>query len=177
MCLLPHKMSYMVSFFFCLFICFSPVHATLKSTFSSLVAERERLRHTMDLQAPQPAQVVGLKTAYASVSVFANCFYVSTGPVWLSSHLIPIRNVQAAPTLWSTRRPMRAKHLSQSPYQSFLMLKSISYRLPPLRMRWDTIYHLISSSFIFTSHIFNTPVEQTLRFFFYSLKCVMLVMW
>ena len=49
--------------------CFSPVHATLKSAFSSLVAERDRLRHTIDLQAPQPGQVMGLKTAYASVSV------------------------------------------------------------------------------------------------------------
>lgn len=48
---------------------FSPVHATLKSTFSSLVAERDRLRHTIDLHAPQPGQVMGLKTAYASVSV------------------------------------------------------------------------------------------------------------
>nr|XP_046272715.1 oxysterol-binding protein-related protein 3-like isoform X2 [Scatophagus argus] len=47
------------------------IHSTLKSAFSSLVAERERLRHTMDLQAPQPAQVMGLKTAYASVSFFA----------------------------------------------------------------------------------------------------------
>lgn len=50
-------------------LCFSPVHATLKSTFSSLVAERDRLRHTIDLHAPQPGQVMGLKTAYASVSV------------------------------------------------------------------------------------------------------------
>uniref|UniRef100_A0A3Q3VS04 Oxysterol-binding protein n=1 Tax=Mola mola TaxID=94237 RepID=A0A3Q3VS04_MOLML len=43
------------------------IHATLKSTFSSLVAERDRLRLTIDMQVPQPAQVVGLKTAYASV--------------------------------------------------------------------------------------------------------------
>uniref|UniRef100_A0A8C3AM59 Oxysterol-binding protein n=1 Tax=Cyclopterus lumpus TaxID=8103 RepID=A0A8C3AM59_CYCLU len=40
---------------------------TLKSAFSSLVAERDRLRHTIDRQAPQSAQVIGLKTAYASV--------------------------------------------------------------------------------------------------------------
>lgn len=71
-------------------ISFSPVHATLKSTFSSLVAERDRLRHTVDLQAPQPAQVVGLKTAYASVSVTAtqkSWFFMSTchpGPVSLN---------------------------------------------------------------------------------------------
>uniref|UniRef100_A0A3B4WV38 Oxysterol-binding protein n=1 Tax=Seriola lalandi dorsalis TaxID=1841481 RepID=A0A3B4WV38_SERLL len=41
-------------------------HTTLKSAFSSLVAERDRLRHTIDKQAPQPVQVMGLKTAYAS---------------------------------------------------------------------------------------------------------------
>lgn len=46
----------------------SSVHTTLKSAFSSLSAERDRLRHTMDLQVPQPAQVIGLKTTYASVS-------------------------------------------------------------------------------------------------------------
>ncbi|AWP21863.1 putative oxysterol-binding protein-related protein 3-like [Scophthalmus maximus] len=44
------------------------VHSTLKSAFSSLVAERDRMRHTIDMQAPQPVQVLGLKTAYASVS-------------------------------------------------------------------------------------------------------------
>ncbi|KAM3857865.1 oxysterol-binding protein-related protein 3-like [Diretmus argenteus] len=42
------------------------IHITLKSAFSSLSAERERLKHTIDIQAPQPAQVMGLKTAYAS---------------------------------------------------------------------------------------------------------------
>ncbi|XP_022602741.1 oxysterol-binding protein-related protein 3-like [Seriola dumerili] len=42
------------------------IHTTLKSAFSSLVAERDRLRHTIDKQAPQPVQVMGLKTAYAS---------------------------------------------------------------------------------------------------------------
>uniref|UniRef100_A0AAQ4R6N9 Oxysterol-binding protein n=1 Tax=Gasterosteus aculeatus aculeatus TaxID=481459 RepID=A0AAQ4R6N9_GASAC len=46
----------------------SPIHTSLKSAFSSLVAERDRMRRTIDRQAPQPAQVVGLKTAYASVS-------------------------------------------------------------------------------------------------------------
>uniref|UniRef100_A0A8C9YFK8 Oxysterol-binding protein n=1 Tax=Sander lucioperca TaxID=283035 RepID=A0A8C9YFK8_SANLU len=44
------------------------IHTTLKSAFSSLVAEKDRLRHTIDMQAPQPAQVMGLKSAYASVS-------------------------------------------------------------------------------------------------------------
>uniref|UniRef100_A0A7N6F657 Oxysterol-binding protein n=1 Tax=Anabas testudineus TaxID=64144 RepID=A0A7N6F657_ANATE len=39
----------------------------LKSAFSSLVAERDRLRHTVDMQVPQPAQVMGLMTTYASV--------------------------------------------------------------------------------------------------------------
>uniref|UniRef100_A0A4W6EDR6 Oxysterol-binding protein n=1 Tax=Lates calcarifer TaxID=8187 RepID=A0A4W6EDR6_LATCA len=43
-------------------------HTTLKSAFSSLVAERDRMKHTIDLQAPQPVQVMGLKTAYASVT-------------------------------------------------------------------------------------------------------------
>ncbi|TNN88101.1 Oxysterol-binding protein-related protein 3 [Liparis tanakae] len=42
------------------------IHSTLKSAFSSLVAERDRLRLAIDRQAPQPAQVMGLKTAYAS---------------------------------------------------------------------------------------------------------------
>ncbi|XP_018522279.1 oxysterol-binding protein-related protein 3 [Lates calcarifer] len=42
------------------------IHTTLKSAFSSLVAERDRMKHTIDLQAPQPVQVMGLKTAYAS---------------------------------------------------------------------------------------------------------------
>ncbi|KAM6973931.1 oxysterol-binding protein-related protein 3-like isoform 1-T1 [Tautogolabrus adspersus] len=40
------------------------IHATLKSAFGSLAAEKDRLRQT--LQAPQPAQVMGLKSAYAS---------------------------------------------------------------------------------------------------------------
>ncbi|XP_034096690.1 oxysterol-binding protein-related protein 3-like [Gymnodraco acuticeps] len=44
----------------------SNIHTTLKSAFGSLVAERDRLRHTIDLQAPQPAQVIGLKTSFAS---------------------------------------------------------------------------------------------------------------
>uniref|UniRef100_A0A672FP04 Oxysterol-binding protein n=1 Tax=Salarias fasciatus TaxID=181472 RepID=A0A672FP04_SALFA len=42
------------------------IHVTLKSAFSSLAAEKDRLRHAIDLQPPQPAQVMGLKTAYAS---------------------------------------------------------------------------------------------------------------
>nr|XP_020469817.1 oxysterol-binding protein-related protein 3-like [Monopterus albus] len=44
----------------------SNIHSILKSAFSSLVAERDRLRHTVDLQAPQSAQVISLKTSYAS---------------------------------------------------------------------------------------------------------------
>ncbi|XP_076006181.1 oxysterol-binding protein-related protein 3-like isoform X2 [Genypterus blacodes] len=42
------------------------IHVTLKSAYSSLSAERDRVKHTIDLQAPQPTQVVVLKTAYAS---------------------------------------------------------------------------------------------------------------
>lgn len=42
------------------------IYASLKSAYSSLASERDRLRHTIDLQAPPPAQVMGLKTAYAS---------------------------------------------------------------------------------------------------------------
>ncbi|KAF7660374.1 hypothetical protein LDENG_00282790 [Lucifuga dentata] len=42
------------------------IHTTLKSAYSSLSAERDRLRHTVDMQAPQPAQVIGLKTSYVS---------------------------------------------------------------------------------------------------------------
>uniref|UniRef100_A0A672FV45 Oxysterol-binding protein n=1 Tax=Salarias fasciatus TaxID=181472 RepID=A0A672FV45_SALFA len=58
-----HDDSVCVFFFY-----FPPVHVTLKSAFSSLAAEKDRLRHAIDLQPPQPAQVMGLKTAYASVS-------------------------------------------------------------------------------------------------------------
>ncbi|XP_041823082.1 oxysterol-binding protein-related protein 3-like [Melanotaenia boesemani] len=42
------------------------IHVTLKSAYSSLVAERDKLRHTIDLQGPQPAQVMSLKTGYSS---------------------------------------------------------------------------------------------------------------
>ncbi|XP_030003865.1 oxysterol-binding protein-related protein 3-like isoform X2 [Sphaeramia orbicularis] len=42
------------------------IHTTLKSAFSSLVTERDRLRHTIDLQAPQSVQVMGLKAPYTS---------------------------------------------------------------------------------------------------------------
>ncbi|XP_041739845.1 oxysterol-binding protein-related protein 3-like isoform X1 [Coregonus clupeaformis] len=41
------------------------VHSTLRSAYSSLSAERDRVRHTIDLQAP-PAQVMVLKTGYGS---------------------------------------------------------------------------------------------------------------
>uniref|UniRef100_A0A3P9LSA9 Oxysterol-binding protein n=1 Tax=Oryzias latipes TaxID=8090 RepID=A0A3P9LSA9_ORYLA len=44
------------------------IHTTLKSAHSSLTAERDRLKHTIDLQGPQPAQVVGLKGGFSSVS-------------------------------------------------------------------------------------------------------------
>ncbi|XP_061885284.1 oxysterol-binding protein-related protein 3-like isoform X1 [Entelurus aequoreus] len=42
------------------------IHSTLKSAYSSLSAERERLKHTMEVQALQPIQVTALKTAYGS---------------------------------------------------------------------------------------------------------------
>ncbi|XP_014884465.1 oxysterol-binding protein-related protein 3-like [Poecilia latipinna] len=41
------------------------IHVSLKSAYGSLVAERERLKLTIDLQAPQPPEVVGLKNLYA----------------------------------------------------------------------------------------------------------------
>uniref|UniRef100_A0A8C4HLJ8 Oxysterol-binding protein n=1 Tax=Dicentrarchus labrax TaxID=13489 RepID=A0A8C4HLJ8_DICLA len=69
-----HDNSVLVVSLFFSGIFFSPVHATLKSAFSSLVAERDRLRHTIDLKAPQSSQVMGLKTAYASVSVVNHGF-------------------------------------------------------------------------------------------------------
>lgn len=126
---------------------FSPVHSTLKSTFSSLVAERDRLRHTIDLQGPQPAQVMGLKTTYASVSASVilrdyttHILSIYHHPVSLNWPLLLIRNVKAAPP-WSTRCPMRAKRLFQSRYQSFSMLRSTSSPLLPLR--WDTMCYLI----------------------------------
>ncbi|XP_008419846.1 oxysterol-binding protein-related protein 3-like [Poecilia reticulata] len=43
----------------------SNIHVSLKSAYGSLVAERERLKLTIDLQAPQPPEVVGLKNLYA----------------------------------------------------------------------------------------------------------------
>lgn len=46
----------------------SLVHSTLRSAYSSLSAERDRVRHTIDLKAPPPAQVMGLKADYGSVS-------------------------------------------------------------------------------------------------------------
>uniref|UniRef100_A0A673ZHU7 Oxysterol-binding protein n=1 Tax=Salmo trutta TaxID=8032 RepID=A0A673ZHU7_SALTR len=46
----------------------SLVHSTLRSAYSSLSAERDRVRHTIDLKAPPPAQVTGLKADYGSVS-------------------------------------------------------------------------------------------------------------
>ncbi|XP_077600033.1 oxysterol-binding protein-related protein 3-like isoform X2 [Stigmatopora nigra] len=42
------------------------IHTSLKSAYSSLSAERERLKHTMELQPPQPMQVTALKSAYNS---------------------------------------------------------------------------------------------------------------
>ncbi|XP_037549045.1 oxysterol-binding protein-related protein 3 [Nematolebias whitei] len=42
------------------------IHATLKSAFSTLLAEKDRLKFTIDLQAPQPPQIIGLKTSFAS---------------------------------------------------------------------------------------------------------------
>ncbi|XP_007562682.1 oxysterol-binding protein-related protein 3-like [Poecilia formosa] len=41
------------------------IHVSLKSAYGSLVAEQERLKLTIDLQAPQPPEVVGLKNLYA----------------------------------------------------------------------------------------------------------------
>ncbi|XP_061670098.1 oxysterol-binding protein-related protein 3-like [Syngnathoides biaculeatus] len=42
------------------------IHSTLKSAYSSLLSERERLRHTIEMQPPQPMQVTALKSAYGS---------------------------------------------------------------------------------------------------------------
>ncbi|MEQ2212208.1 hypothetical protein XENOCAPTIV_027478, partial [Xenoophorus captivus] len=41
-------------------------HVSLKSAYSSLVAEKDRLKHTINLQAPQPPEVIGLKSLYVS---------------------------------------------------------------------------------------------------------------
>uniref|UniRef100_H3CUX8 Oxysterol-binding protein-related protein 3 n=1 Tax=Tetraodon nigroviridis TaxID=99883 RepID=H3CUX8_TETNG len=59
------------------------IHGRLKSTLSTLLAERDRLRQTIDLQAPQPVQLMGLKNAYASVSVST----IPKGPACLSQTL------------------------------------------------------------------------------------------
>ncbi|XP_013866654.1 oxysterol-binding protein-related protein 3 isoform X2 [Austrofundulus limnaeus] len=42
------------------------LHVSLKSAYSSLTAEKDRLKLAIDLQGPQPPQVVGLKTSFAS---------------------------------------------------------------------------------------------------------------
>ncbi|MED6277049.1 hypothetical protein CHARACLAT_009264, partial [Characodon lateralis] len=42
------------------------IHVSLKSAYSSLVAEKDRLKHTINLQAPQPPEVIGLKSLYVS---------------------------------------------------------------------------------------------------------------
>uniref|UniRef100_A0A8C6WZW8 Oxysterol-binding protein n=1 Tax=Neogobius melanostomus TaxID=47308 RepID=A0A8C6WZW8_9GOBI len=46
----------------------SVVYSNLKSAYTSLSSERNRIRHSIDLQAPPPAQVMGLKTTYGTVS-------------------------------------------------------------------------------------------------------------
>lgn len=46
----------------------SAVYISLKSAHSSLTAEKDRLKLAIDLQGPQPPQVMGLKTSFASVS-------------------------------------------------------------------------------------------------------------
>ncbi|XP_038135116.1 oxysterol-binding protein-related protein 3-like isoform X1 [Cyprinodon tularosa] len=42
------------------------IHVSLKSAYSSMVAERERLKQTIDRQAPLPPEVFGLKSLYTS---------------------------------------------------------------------------------------------------------------
>lgn len=42
------------------------IYSNLKSAYTSLSSERDRMKQSIDLQAPPPAQVIGLKTAYAS---------------------------------------------------------------------------------------------------------------
>uniref|UniRef100_A0A665WJ20 Oxysterol-binding protein n=1 Tax=Echeneis naucrates TaxID=173247 RepID=A0A665WJ20_ECHNA len=78
-----------------LFLSFSPVHTALKSAFSSLVAERDKLRYTIDKQTPQPVQVTGLKSTYASVSetIFARLHhnYVITRFQFLVTGFISFR--------------------------------------------------------------------------------------
>ncbi|KAK7898577.1 hypothetical protein WMY93_019430 [Mugilogobius chulae] len=42
------------------------IYSNLKSAYTSLSSERDRLRQSVDLQAPPPAQVIGLKAAYSA---------------------------------------------------------------------------------------------------------------
>ncbi|XP_033831043.1 oxysterol-binding protein-related protein 3-like [Periophthalmus magnuspinnatus] len=42
------------------------IYSNLKSAYTTLLSEREHLRNTINLQAPSPPQVIGLKAAYAS---------------------------------------------------------------------------------------------------------------
>uniref|UniRef100_A0A8C7XTC4 Oxysterol-binding protein n=1 Tax=Oryzias sinensis TaxID=183150 RepID=A0A8C7XTC4_9TELE len=59
------------------------IHTTLKSAHSSLTAERDRLKHTIDLQGPQPAQVVGLKSGFSSgqpLSTIRHCVFDQESP-------------------------------------------------------------------------------------------------
>uniref|UniRef100_A0A665WJ01 Oxysterol-binding protein n=1 Tax=Echeneis naucrates TaxID=173247 RepID=A0A665WJ01_ECHNA len=71
------------------------LHTALKSAFSSLVAERDKLRYTIDKQTPQPVQVTGLKSTYASVSetIFARLHhnYVITRFQFLVTGFISFR--------------------------------------------------------------------------------------
>uniref|UniRef100_A0A8C6L1V9 Oxysterol-binding protein n=1 Tax=Nothobranchius furzeri TaxID=105023 RepID=A0A8C6L1V9_NOTFU len=51
-----------------LFLCFSAVHISMKSAYSCLIVEKERLKQAIELHGPQLPQVIGLKSGYASVS-------------------------------------------------------------------------------------------------------------
>ena len=78
---------------------------------------------------------------------------ITTGLILQKRPLMLIRNVRVSLTHWSTRRPMTAKHLFQSPYQSFSMLRSTSSHRPPLRMRWETINYLLNFPSHHKSHL------------------------
>lgn len=42
------------------------IYSNLKTAYTSLSSEKDRMKQSIDLQAPPPAQVMGLKTTYAS---------------------------------------------------------------------------------------------------------------
>lgn len=138
-------------------LCFSLVHVTLKSAFSSLAAERDRLRHSIDLQAPQPAQVIGLKTAYASVSgpalLFHKCSpFIATGLI----SLILLTNQECASASHSLVHQVSNESKASIPESISEFFDAQEYLLSSSS---SEVRHLLSS-FFFSSSTFKINNSQ-----------------